>query len=69
MRMGNEISELRQQAKDMFSPHQFAKSAKLERQANALEKKKSEVMKKSPSVRIKHIVNIVKVRLFAMKAY
>lgn len=45
----------------MFSPHQFAKSAKIERQANALEKKKTELVKKGPSVRIKHIGNVVKV--------
>lgn len=63
--MDREISRLRQEAKDMFSPHQFAKSAKIERKANALEKQKTEVTKKGPSVRIKHIGNVVKVSMLA----
>lgn len=59
--MDRDISRLRQEAKDMFSPHQFAKSAKLERQANALEKKKGQLQKQFPSTRVKNIINVVKV--------
>ena len=59
--MDREIARLRQEAKDMFSPHQFAKSAKIERQANAIEKKKSSLGKSGPSVRVKYLVNLAKV--------
>eukprot|EP00892_Ulva_mutabilis_P004945 jgi/Ulvmu1/2822/UM142_0020.1 len=64
-----EIARLRQEAKDMFSPHQFAKSAKIERQANALEKKKRGLGKSGPSARIKYMMNIAKMAVICSGLY
>ena len=58
-----QIVTLRQEAKDLFSPSNFSKSAIKERKANTLEKKKEQVRKEmEPNPKYLRGVNVAKVR-------
>ena len=60
--MDSEIRTLRQEAKDLFSPSNFSKSAIKERKANALEKQKEQKRKDmSPDPKYLRGINVAKV--------
>jgi hypothetical protein len=61
-KMDGEISRLRQEAKDIFSPSNFSKAAIKERKANALEKEKEQLRKQmAPNSKYLQAVNVAKV--------
>lgn len=58
----SEILALRKEAKDIFSPSNFSKSAIKERKANSLEKQKEQVRKEmEPDPRYLQGINVLKV--------
>lgn len=61
--MDLQIVTLRQEAKNLFSPSNFSKSALKERKANTLEKKKEQVRKEmEPDPKYLRGINVAKVR-------